>query len=128
VTYDASTVCPAIAAKLAAIDPTVSVFDTPPSTLNAPAYVVSYERRVDFDQAAFAVDRVEQLVLAVAGLGERYRVNTMLNQAKTALAADQTLGGIVGSLKVTTAEHYHQLGIGGADFLAADLILEITTR
>jgi hypothetical protein len=125
VSYDRQTVGAAIVTILETIDPAVSVFDTPPATFNAPALIVGYERRVQHDASAFGTDDVEQPISAAAGLGEHYRIASLLAAAKVALEADPTCAGTVQNLRPTTRENYRSLNVGGADFLFADLVLEI---
>lgn len=124
-TWNRATCAAAIAAVLTPIDDTVAVFAAPPETFNAPAFLVGYPRRVDYDSSTFGVDLVELPTAATAGIGEIGRVDQLLEAAKGALNADPSLGGAVQHCRVTSQENWRRLTVGGADLLAADLIVTI---
>jgi hypothetical protein len=125
VVWQRAPVATAIAATLATLDASVSVFAVPPTTLNPPAYLVGFARRVDYDAAAFGVDLTELVVSAAAGLSEPDRLDQLLHDAKVALNADPSCGGTVAALRVRNQDPVRLVDSGGATFLVGDLILEI---
>jgi hypothetical protein len=120
-----ATAAQAVADVLATIDPLVSVFASPPSTFNPPVYVVGYPRIVNYDAATFGVDDVELPMFAGVGVAEIDRLDAMLDQARKAIAADNSLAGAVMHVRVTEQSNWRILSVAGADVLAADLTLRI---
>lgn len=120
-----ATAAAAIAETLGGLDPTVAVFANPPETFNPPAYIVGYTRLVNYDDVSFGVDRADLPVMAAAGLGELDRVDSLLAQAKQTLNADPSAGGAVVSLRVKMQDQWRVLVVGGAELLAAELVLDI---
>lgn len=103
----------------------VSVFDHPPPTFNIPAFVVAYVDTVDYNSPAFGIDLVSLPLICAAGQDQPDVVDELLTIAAAALNADITLGGVVQALKVTQQRSWRQLVVGGAEYLAAELALEI---
>jgi hypothetical protein len=126
-TWERAPVAAALVGILAPLDDLVSVFPAPPATFNAPAAYVSYPQVVSYDGFAFGVDTVALPVTVAAGLTESDRIDGLLATYKRALNADPSLAGSVKSGRVNLQQGWRILNVGGADFLAADLILEIRT-
>jgi hypothetical protein len=124
-TWNRAQAAAAIAGVLETVDQTVAVFAAPPETFNGPAFVVGYPRTVAYDSPTFAIDLAELPTLAAVGLGEIDRADLLLEQAKKAINADPTLGGAVQHARVTSQENWRRLTVGGADLLAADLIVTV---
>ena len=114
-----------LAALLEPLDPLASVFSSPPSTFNPPAYVVGYVTRVDYGVPSYTIDTATLPMLAAAGVAELDRVDAMLAAAKVAIGADPTLGGSVQVARVTTQQSWRVLSVAGSEILCADLVLEI---
>jgi len=124
-TWQRAPVAAALVELLAPLDTLVSVFPAPPPTFNAPAAYVSYPQVVSYDGFAFGVDTVALPITVAAGLAESDRIDGLLEQYKKAINADATLGGVVPSVRVNLQQGWRVLTVAGADYLAADLILEI---
>lgn len=125
-TWNRAQAAQAVADVLAPVDELVSVFASPPSTFNPPAYIVGYPRRVAYDAGAgFGVDVAELPVLAGCGVSEVDRVDQLLEAAHKAVNADPSLGGAVQHARVASQDNWRILSVAGADVLAADLTVEI---
>jgi hypothetical protein len=118
-------VATAIAGLLGAIDPSVSAFATPPETLNPPAYVCAYPRRVEYNMASLGVDLVTFVVSAFAGPTDPDTLDDLLSDAAAALNASPTLAGSVQEGHVSGQDNWRRFSLAGAEVLAADLTLEI---
>jgi hypothetical protein len=118
-------VAKAIAALLADLDESVTVFDAPPSTLNPPAYVVRYPSVVDYDVPTFGVDLGTLPVEAIVAPGEFDRLDAMLDDARQALSDDDNLGGAVVTQSPRSQSGWRMFNVAGVDVMAAQLILEI---
>jgi hypothetical protein len=121
---------PAAAAALvdvltAATDEVVTVHDKPPSTLNAPALVVSYPTTVTKHVPTFAIDQATVAVLGVAGVEDGDGLDELLDDATTAIEADPTLGGAVQYAKPVEWRNWRIMTSAGASLLVAELALEI---
>jgi hypothetical protein len=125
--WDRTAVSAALAEVLAAIDPTVSVFASAPETFNAPAYVVAYPRLVLYANPTFGTDTATVPVMVGVGHLEADRADAMLADAKAAIEADVSLGGVVQTVRVTEQSGWRRLNVAGAEILAADLVCDIRT-
>jgi hypothetical protein len=125
VTWERSTAAAAIVEVLSQLDPAVSVFVTPPETLNPPAYVVGYIRSLLYDQSSFATDAASLTVSAVTGANDVDRCDAMLRDAKVALHADPSLAGAAQHCRVSEQGNWRRLNIAGSELLAGDLTVEI---
>jgi hypothetical protein len=125
VTWSRAEAAAAVALVLSELDPVVSVFVTPPETLNPPAYVVGYARIVMYDQPSFAVDAATLTVSAVTGANEVDRCDALLHDAKVALNADPSLSGVAKHCRVMEQGNWRRLNIAGSEVLAGDLTVEI---
>jgi predicted NBD/HSP70 family sugar kinase len=123
--WERKPVAAALAGMLGPLDPSVAVFEAPPPTFGPPAYIVWYPQTVTYDAFAFTVDLVLLPILCVAGLGEWDRVDGLVAAAKKAIDADPQLAGTVAVAKAATNSGWRQLAVAGADYLGADLVLEI---
>jgi len=124
-TWKRSDLVGALVPILEGLDATVTVHPSPPSTISPPAYYVGYPVTVSYDAFAFGVDLVTIPLTAVRGLTESDEVDAMLRAAKDAVNADTTLGGAVPACRGMTQQAWRILGLGGSDYLAADLSLEL---
>ena len=123
--YDRAATAKALAAVLGDASPGVPAFDHPPRTINPPAYVLSYPSTVDYNIPAFSIDRVEQVVLCVAGMDSPEVVDGLVEAARDALAADSSLGGVVQVVRVAQLRNWRMVNVAGSDFLVAELALEV---
>jgi hypothetical protein len=105
--------------------PPASVFAQPPSTHNPPALVVQYPSQVILHSPAFAVDTATMSVLAVAGLEEPDTVDLLLSLAAQAVEEDAQLDGAVQYCRPTQHRLWRIVNVAGADYLTAELELEI---
>lgn len=124
-TWLRSAAADALVEVLAGIDPVVSVFARPPETLNPPAYIVGYPRRVGYDEATFGVDSAELPVGIAVGPSEVDRVDDLAQAAKKALDVDPSLAGAVIHCRAGVQDSWRILNIAGADVLVVDLVLSI---
>lgn len=104
--------------------PLPSVFDTPPTSVNPPALIVQFPTTITKHVPTFAIDQVDWTVSAVAGLGDPETLDELLAVATAAVEADPSLGQVVQICKPVEHRNWRLLTVAGADFLAADLILE----
>ena len=109
----------------AELTPPCSVFAQPVATYNPPALVVQYPALVTLHQPAFAVDTADISVLAVAGLDDPYTVDVLLAAAAAAVQADPQLDGNVQLARPTELRPWRIATVAGADYLMAELALEI---
>jgi len=100
----------------------VAVFESPPSSMNAPALVIM-RPTVMFHQPAFAVDEITWSVTAAVGVGADDTLDGLIGQARQAVEADPTLGGVVQICRPTEQRPRGIVNIAGADFLTEELIL-----
>lgn len=114
-----------VAAILSDLNESVSVFPTPPETLNPPAYVCGYPRTVTYDTPTFATDQCSFQLLAFAGPNDPDTLDALLSAAKAALRTDTTLGGIVMYCHPTEQLNWRRVNIAGSELLAGELTLEI---
>jgi hypothetical protein len=110
---------------LAAIDPAISTFASPPETVNPPAYVCGYPRTVDYDTPTFATDTCSFQLMALVGPNEVDKLDEMLALAKVALRDDIDLGGVVTYCHPTSQTNWRPWKIGNAEVLVGELSVEI---
>ena len=103
----------------------VMVFDRPPATLNAPAVVVGRANTVTYGVGALGIDNAELPLIVIGGLDDMDGVEALKMACRLAVAADPALGGVVQLAYPGEERNWRGLNIGGADFLAVDLILQI---
>ena len=109
----------------AEMTPPASVFAQPPSTHNPPALVVQYPSQVLLHTPAFPVDTATVSVLAVAGMEEPDTVDALLELAVQAVEGDCQLGGAVQHARPLEHRLWRIVNVAGADYLTAELVLEI---
>ena len=109
----------------AATEGAVTVFDRPPATFNVPAMVVADPTRVEYRTPAFGVDLARISVICAAGADQVDMVDDLIAVAVAALQADPSLGGAVQVCQVIEQANWRVLTVGGAEFRAADVVLEI---
>ena len=105
--------------------PPASVFAQPPSTHNPPALVVQYPSQVLLHTPAFTVDTATVSVLAVGGLDDPGTVDALLAATVRAVEADNQLGGAVQYARPTQHRPWRIVNVAGADYLTAELELEL---
>jgi hypothetical protein len=115
----------ALVGLLAPLDPTVSVFGTPPETFNAPALIVWYPRLVRHNGFAFGVDLVELPVTCAGGVFDFPKVHALTVAVAAAVSADPTCGGQVPAVVPLEQSNWRQMTVGGATMLAADEVLQL---
>ena len=106
---------------------TFSVFANPPETLNAPAIVVGRPTEVRYNIGAFGIDEATLPVVCVGPSGGDDVLDALITFVRTAIGADVTLGGVVPSCIVTAERNWRPTRIGGADLMAADVVLSVQT-
>jgi hypothetical protein len=121
---------PAAAAALvgvltSATNDLVTVHDKPPSTLNAPALVVSYPTTVTKHSPTFAVDQAALAVLGAVGVEAGDDLDGLLQLATDAIEANPSLGGAVQYAKPVEWRNWRIMSSAGASLLVAELALEI---
>ena len=109
----------------AATDDLVTVHDRPPSTLNAPALVVSYPTTVTKHTPTFAIDEASLAVLGAVGVEAGDGLDELLEDATTAIETDPTLGGAVQYAKPVEWRNWRIMTSAGASLLVAELVLQI---
>lgn len=124
-TWSRAPVAAALADAFAAADATVSCFERPPATLNPPALICTDPQTVFKRTAGMGVDRCEFLVTAVVGLEQADELDALMDMADKAVFADPTLGGVCQVAVVVEYRSFRSLNVGGADFRAADLAIQI---
>jgi hypothetical protein len=104
----------------------VSVFDTPPPTLNPPALVVGRPVVVRYSTFALGVDEVELPVVCLGPLDGEVLVNELSAMVRTAVVREPTLGGTVKGATAMEERNWRSIVIAGTSCLAVDVILSIT--
>jgi hypothetical protein len=128
VSWSLVAVSEALAATLsAALNPdSVTVFASPPTTLNPPAVVVSYPAPVVFGTRALGVDTAAIPVICAVGLtAPLSSLDALLESTRAALDADRKLGGAVKSCLVTELVDIRSASIAGIDLLAGYLSVSV---
>jgi hypothetical protein len=110
---------------VAAMTPPASVFTEPPATYNPPALIVQYPLPVILHQPTFAIDTASVIVLAVGGLDDSMTVDALLATAVAAIEADSSLGDVVQYCRPVEHRTWRIQNVAGADYLTAELALEI---
>jgi hypothetical protein len=103
----------------------VTVFPSPPYTLNPPAYVVGLPTQVTYDTAAFGVDEADLPVICIAADGDFDTVDVLKSAAIAAVSADRNLGGTVAVAVPAEETNWRRLTVGGAQMTACDLTIRI---
>ena len=114
-----------LTAATAADSPSPSIFDRPPATFNVPAYIVAHPQTVVYGGPAFGIDLATVPLICAAGMEDVDTVDQLLDLASDSLPADPTLGGVIQNIDATEQRNWRVINVAGADYLTADLILEI---
>jgi hypothetical protein len=114
-----------LADAVAALTPPASVFPEPPATYNPPALIVQYPTQVLLHQPTFAIDTATVSLLAVGGLDDSGTVDVLLAVAVDAVEADPQLGDAVQYCRPVEHRLWRIQNVAGADYLTAELSLEI---
>jgi hypothetical protein len=117
----------ALTAGLAAypLTPAPSVFAAPPLTLNPPALVVGRPTEVIYSTAGFWIDIATVSIVCLGALQGEDTIDALITYARGVVAADPRLAGVVQSVTASREQSWREVSIGGADFLAADLVLTV---
>jgi len=108
-------------------DGSITIYDAPPSTLNAPAVVVGHVLDVTYATAGLGVDTVQLPVICIGPLWDGEDVlEELIGLVRSAIRADPQLGGAVGGVTPNGERNWRAVKIGGADFMAVDVVLDIT--
>jgi hypothetical protein len=102
-----------------------AVFATPPRTFNPPAVIVRLPDSIEPSGAAFTIDRAEVGVLCAVGADQTAELYSLLGEVRKAILANRTLGGAAQVVAVVNYRNFAQMNVGGADYLTAELLLEI---
>lgn len=121
--WDRANVAAALVGALAGTG--VKVHPRPPATFNPPAYIVGYPITVDYGLPTFGVDQASLAVMCAAGIDQTDTVDQLIADAVAALNADTTLAGVVQVLQVRQQRNWRPQNVGGADYLIADLNIDI---
>lgn len=117
----------AIEALAAVLQPVVdagaTVLPAPPGSFNPPAVLMQYPTTVTLHSPTFAIDTVDWTVTVVVGLHDGDTLDELLNAVTDLVEADQTLGRVVQVCQPTEWRSWRILNVSGADYLAADLVL-----
>lgn len=105
--------------------PPASVFAQPPSTMNPPALVIQYPTQVLLHQPTLAIDTATVSVLCVGGLDDPTTVDGLLSAAVSAVEGDPQLGDVVQYCHAAEHRLWRIANVAGADYLTAELVLEI---
>lgn len=129
-TWRRSLVAPALADMLKAAQgetDTASIFSAPPETLNPPAIVVGRPIETRFSTFALGIDETDLPVVCVGPFyaGEDI-VDGLISFVCAAVLADRTINGTVPSCTAASSRNWRGVRIGGADMLAADVVLTVT--
>lgn len=106
---------------------TASVFSAPPETLNAPAIVIARPTEVLYGTAGMSVDTATIAVVCLGPSTGDDMVDGLITFVRDAIGAEVTLDGAVPSCTVTSERNWRAVRIGGADMLAADVVLTVQT-
>ena len=106
---------------------TASIFAAPPETLNAPAIVVGRPIEVLYGTAGMSVDTATLPVVCLGASTGDDVVDGLISFVRQAIDANVTLDGAVPSCTVTSERNWRAVRIGGADMLAADVVVTVQT-
>ena len=106
-------------------DGTTNIFASPPMTLNPPAVVVGRPIEVRYATAALGVDAVELPVICIGPMEGDDVVDGLIGFVRSVVMADPSVGGTFRSSPPELQRNWRALRIGGADYLAADVVLAI---
>jgi hypothetical protein len=130
VSWRRSLVAPALADMLKAAQTetdTASIFAAPPETLNPPAIVVGRPIEVRYSVFAFGIDETDLPIVCVGPFyaGEDI-VDGLVAFVCGAVMGDRSINGTVASCTASSSRNWRGVRIGGADMLAADVVLTVT--
>jgi hypothetical protein len=102
------------------------VHPLPPETINPPAVIVSRPTSVLYGVAGLGVDEVEFPVVCAGSIESEQAVDQLKNTCRTAVLADQTLGGVVSAAYPSGERNWRNYtGGGGIQLLLVELVLTI---
>ena len=111
---------------LQAANPTVRVFDHATETVNPPFITIHRPTVVTYANAGFGVDTAELPVLIGSGVETEDLIETMKTACRSALIANQNLGGVVAEIHASGERNWrNQTGAGGIQLLTVELVLEV---
>jgi hypothetical protein len=126
VTWHRSVVADALVQALKANDDgTTNIFPSPPMTLNPPAIAVGRPTEVRYGVAGFGVDQVELPVICIGPMEGDDMVDGLIAFVRTVVMGNATLDHVVQTCQAESQRNWRALRIGGADYLAADVVLAI---
>ncbi|HSS11148.1 MAG TPA: hypothetical protein VLL25_14775 [Acidimicrobiales bacterium] len=126
--YDLAAVAHAVADTLdKSFDGTVKVHPFPVQTFNVPAVIVAWPDLVEPSRVAPSVDRVRLPVMCAVGLDRTDQLSMLMEDTAAALYRDRSLGGLARQLAVAMYRNYRAVNVAGADFLTAELLLDLAT-
>lgn len=106
---------------------TASIFSAPPETLNAPAIVVGRPLEVRYGVGGLGVDEADLPVVCLASaLSGEDTVDDLISFVRAAVLADPSVSGAVQRCTATGERNWRMVRIGGAELLAADVVLTIS--
>lgn len=109
----------------AADDGTTNIFPSPPMTLNPPAIVVGRPLEVRYAEAGLGVDAVELPVICLGPMEGDDVVDALITFVRSVVMADPSVGRTLRSTSPSLQRNWRAVRIGGADYLAADVVLNI---
>jgi hypothetical protein len=126
VSWDRTKCADALVPILQSANPTVKVLDHPPETVTPPFIEVHRPTLVTYSDAGFGVDTAELPVLIGSGVETEDIIEAMKTACRSAILADQTLGGVVAQCHPSEERNWrNQTGAGGIQLLTVELILTV---
>jgi hypothetical protein len=103
----------------------VAVFDHPPLTLNTPALVVGRPTEVLYGVAGMGTDEAQLPVICIGPMEGEDVIDGLIGIVRGVVASNGTLSGVVRSVTAPMERSWRRVDIGGAKFLAADVVLQV---
>jgi hypothetical protein len=105
--------------------PAPTIYPRPPGTLNAPAIVVGRPTEVLYGVAGFAIDEATVPLVCIGALEGDDVVDALIAFCRTVVDVDPQVSGTVQIATAPREQSWRGVRIGGADLLAADLVLTV---
>lgn len=107
------------------VDAGATFLSAPPGSINPPAILAQYPTTVTLHSPTFGVDIVDWSITAVVGLDSGEQLDALLGLVTDCVQGDPTLDAAVQIATPTEWRNWRILGVSGADYLAADLVLSV---
>ena len=106
-------------------DGTTNIFASPPMTLNPPAVVVGRPLEVRYATGGLGVDEVELPIVCLGPMEGDDVVDGLITFVRGVVMADPSAGSVLRTTWPSLQRNWRAVRIGGADYLAADVVLNI---